>query len=451
MSTPAKKKIPTPNDGLLARKAAWQALHSWTKGEGFIAEILNRNTELEDPADRGLAMEIALGVCRRQKYLEWAVGHFCRRKPQRKLMLVLNIALYQLKYLERIPEYAVVHTAVALARKVEDRKAGAFVNGVLRSVLREGIPKEPGGSSSKALSIKYSHPKWLIEKWLSEFDIDDTIARLEHDQQEPPFWLRINPAKTTPLELSERWGWAVQGAVFGRYLRVEGSLSKVLKTPEWEQGYFSVQDPASYLVCALLDVQENHKVLDLCGAPGGKTALLLENTQDKALVTTCDIEESRLASLQDVKDRLGYKNFTTQVVDGENPPSDFTQYFDRVLVDAPCSNLGVLARRPELRERIRPDMLKEIAAKQMRILEGAASTVKPGGTLVYATCSPEQEETLQVVQQFLAKHPEFSSDPDAPEFMQDIVQEGQLRLIPGLDPFDGFFAAKLIRQEEKEV
>lgn len=453
--------------GLDARVAACKALNAWFKDGEFIAAYLNTHCDHLKSEDKNLAMELALGVCRNHVLLEYNVMQFCSKKPSPDVKIILMLAFYQLQFLSKIPDYAIVDTSVNLAKQWSGKgeKVAGFVNAVLRNLKRKGFPALPRiEDNEEFFSLRYSTPKWLVKKWLKEFGDQAAEMRLRHSLIEPQSWVRINwsvvKAKYDELdsrafvkELCKKLGLD-RRLTLGRYLPVLEGLGAILKSEEFKRGIISVQDPASALVVSLLQLKKGQKVLDACAAPGGKTALMLDMFNNKLEVTASDLKSKRLNSLDDISNRLHLQNFTTQRADLTKSP--FKEEFDRVLVDAPCSNLGVLSRRPELRLNITPDTLKGLKKKQLQILEGAAKALKPGGILVYATCSPEKEETSDVVDAFLKENKEFKAlAPDASEIaaslkpfketkvdqeeIEDCIDGKAIRILPGMSEFDGFY------------
>jgi 16S rRNA (cytosine967-C5)-methyltransferase len=383
--------------GLESRLAAWQAIHEFQKGNGWVQQNLSALCERLRTGDRALAYEIALGATRRHFALLALVKNMCPRLPNAKVTLLLEISLYQMLCM-RVPEHAVVNTAVSLARALKlGEGASRLVNAILRRALREGAQMPQG----------VDFPKWILPH-LSE-------AQKASALQNPAQWVRFK----TPR----------QDLLFGRYAQVKDA-GEVLRGPEFAQGLCSFQNPASFLIVQLLGMQDGMRLWDACAAPGGKTALASEMFPNAKIVAS-DLKPERLKKMDDLTQRLNLKNLKVMRMDAANPDTsspEFKEPFDRVLVDAPCSNLGVLSRRPEVLQRLKPQDLKELPQLQYAILAGASQSVKPGGALVYATCSPEPAETTEVVERFLKEHPAWKLEA------QVFASE------PG---FDLFFGARL--------
>jgi 16S rRNA (cytosine967-C5)-methyltransferase len=447
--------------GLELRQQVWFALQKWYRSGDFIAEHIG-NSDLPEK-DKGLALEIAMGVARNYLLLETNVSHFCQKKPSTDIQLLLLMAFYQLQFLTRVPDYAVVYTTVQLALQKGRHQAG-FVNAVLRELKRKGMPAmERIASDEVFFSQRYSVPQWLVSSWLQTWGRETTEARLRHALVEPPTWVRVNtyiasqtgelPALQQEIQAMQQSGLLGAEWHWERFLQVTGALRAVLSGTAFAKGWLSVQDPAAAVICDLLQIappqeQPVHgqnslptplRVLDACAAPGGKTALLMEIAQGHLQVLATDSKRKRLLHLHDVQTRLGWGSVQTQVADWSKPQEPFASWglFDRVLVDAPCSNLGVMARRPELKRSCTPELLQKLQTLQKQIITHTAAHVKPGGLLVYATCSPEPQETDEVVNEFIAQNPEFSI-------------ENTQRLVPGVQPYDGFYGCAMRKKMGKE-
>ena len=430
--------------GFGSRWAALEALSRWLQGRGFLQESLEQASAGLEPRDRGLAWELAFGVCRRLRRLQAAVQHFSsHRKPDPKIELVLCIGLYQLHFLDRVPKHAAVHLAVEMARKLKGEAAARFVNALLQRSLRDGLPALPI-DPVQALALEFSVQDWLVQKWLADALGDLTLVRgrLESGRSLPVQWARVHIGRVSLAELQEREG--LQGArTWGeRWVEVGDRLGDLLRGPSFREGLCSVQNPASELMLALLGVEPGNRVWDACAAPGGKSALLLERTPGIELWAT-DIDVKRLASMDDLRVRLRLPEFRCVACDTVNAP--WSKPFDRILVDAPCSNLGVMSRRPEVPMRLDRKAFQQVVAGQRKILNGAARHLAVGGVLVYGTCSPEREETGDVVEWFLRKNPGFRLESAESCVEARWVRNGYL--VAGDDAlgFDGFFGARLRR------
>lgn len=450
-------------DVAVARRAALDALLAFEQGrpvDQALAGALDRHLPA-DPRDRALAVELAYGVIRRLRALDFALNAAATRpvdRMQRPVRAVLRLAAYQLLYLDRIPAHAAVHQAVAQARAAAGPAAAGFVNAVLRSLLRRrerlawpDARRQP----ARHLAVVHSHPDWIVERWLQRLGFDETAALCEANNRRPELTLRVNRLRSDPAAAAEALQAAGVEAAPGRYL--DGALrvrSQVAPDalPGYAEGAWTPQDEGSMLVALVLDPQPGEKVLDACAAPGTKTTHLAEFMGDRGEILALDADEARLVRVAENVRRLRLASVRWRQGDARQAGSLVgAGWADRVLVDAPCTGLGTLARRPDLRWRRRPGDVAALAALQREILAGAAEAVRPGGVLVYSTCTTEPEENQEVVRSFLAEHPEFRTEPVTPwlppALRPAVDAEGWVQLWPHRHGVDGFFIARMRREE----
>jgi len=419
---------------LTEREEAYRVLLLWQKDGAFIKES-------------GLspfAMEIALGVCRRHLYLEYFIKTLTKRMPSLEVRIVLEMGLFQLFFME-VPDYAAINSSVELARSANlGNGAASLVNAVLRAARKSGAPELPP-QRVRRVSIENSVPEWIVRRWFDIYGGDEAEAMARATLERPTEWLRVNLQKASAPVIVQRLGIPGASILYDRFVELphDAGVKAILASPEFVEGKISFQNPSAYEVVKLLDAKPGMSVWDACAAPGGKTALLAEMDPSLDILAT-DPSEHRLEKMKDLMDRLGLTNVkidcadaispsfvphTSKGAEGDRPHSSYL--FDRILLDVPCSNMGVVARRPESVYRLTQESLKELAGLQLRILESAARFLKPGGRLVYATCSPDPMETTQVVSKFLKGHPEFAKVGEP--------------VLPGKKDarFDGFFAQAL--------
>jgi len=404
---------------LTEREEAYRVLLLWLKDGAFIKES-------------GLspfAMEIALGVCRRHLYLEYFIKTLTKRMPALEVRIVLEMGLFQLFFME-VPDYAAINSSVELARSANlGDGAASLVNAVLRAARKAGAPELPP-QRVRRVSIENSVPEWIVRRWFDIYGGDEAEAMARATLERPTEWLRVNLQKASAPVIVQRLGIPGASILYDRFVELphDAGVKAILASPEFVEGKISFQNPSAYEVVKLLDAKPGMSVWDACAAPGGKTALLAEMDPSLDILAT-DPSEHRLEKMKDLMDRLGLTNVKIDCVDALSPHSSYL--FDRILLDVPCSNMGVVARRPESVYRLTQESLKELAGLQLRILESAARFLKPGGRLVYATCSPDPMETTQVISKFLKGHPEFAKAGEP--------------VLPGKKDarFDGFFAQAL--------
>jgi 16S rRNA (cytosine967-C5)-methyltransferase len=437
-----------------ARGAAFEVLRRVEEEGAFASVVLaHAGTELR-VEDRALCYELTLGVLRWQLWLDKLIGHYAGRDaatidaPVRR---ALRLGLYQLRFLSRVPQSAAVNESVNLAHATGQRASVGFVNAVLRRATREPEfdPATLAGDELERISIATSHPSWLIARWAAEFGASDAELIARANNRTPPVAFRVNTMRADEREVIAKLGesgvevtaskiadgaWRVAAGTGGEALRALAS-----------QGIVYTQDEASQLAGRLLGAREGECVLDVCAAPGSKATQIAVLTNDRAFVVACDVYEHRLRTVVESARRQGIENMLTVALDAEASPLPFVDgSFDRVLVDAPCTGTGTLRHNPEIRWRITPADVAELAARQRRILANAARVVQVGGRLIYSTCSFEREENESVVESFLAAHAEFrQTRADAPPEL--LTPTGAVRTFPHRDDADGFFVAILER------
>ncbi|MHB8709578.1 MAG: 16S rRNA (cytosine(967)-C(5))-methyltransferase RsmB [Desulfuromonadales bacterium] len=411
-----------------------------------------------DPRDRGLATELVYGVLRQQGRLDYALGRFSKQplaKLENRVLLLLRLGAYQLLCLDRVPDSAAVDTTVKLTRQLKLERATGFINGILRAL---GRGKEqlnwPDAGREPLLHLQHalSLPAWLAERWLLELGAEEAQQLAAALLEPAPFSVRVNTLKIgreqflAALVAAGHRGEPTRFAPEGVILR-ERSLAPL---PGDIEGWYQVQDEASMLVAHLLAPQPGEHLLDVCAAPGGKTTHLAALTGNRATITALDLHPQRLRLVEQGAARLGCSGITAHSWDMTLfPPFLPAKSCDGVLVDAPCSGLGVLRRNPEARWRLQPADVVVLAERQAMILNQAAALVKPGGRLVYAVCTLTPEETDRQVADFLARHPDFrrqSLADTVPDSWRELLDDqGCLRSWPHRFGLDGFFAARLIR------
>lgn len=407
--------------------------------ESLIDEALAQAGPALAPADRGLARELACGVVRWQAALDWLIDRRTAGRPQKpSVQRLLRLGLYQLFWLDRVPDHAAVHETVEMARHLGGAPQAGFVNAILRGCLRERPVLEEALRELKVREphLGWSHPRWLCDRWSARWGGDALRPLLEWNNTPPVTYARVNTLRATPEALAaqfEREGvlftprpydWTAADLVFE--LREHPPLPSL---PSFRQGLFYLQDPSTLLAPRVLDPRPGQDVLDTCAAPGGKTTYLAQLMGDTGRVVARDSDPERLRLVAENCARLQVKS----VVIGEAAgPGVAPALFDRILIDAPCSNTGVMRRRVELRWRVRPEELERLVALQGELLKAAAPQLKPGGALVYSTCSLEPEENGEVVRRFLAETPGFRL-------------EMERQLLPWVDKVDGAYVARLVK------
>ena len=402
-----------------------------------------------DPRDAALLHELVKGALRWRGRLDWALDgrvHIGMAAVQPWIRNILRLGAYQILLLDRIPMHAAVDESVKLAHKYGHPGAAGLVNSVLRRLAEEKDTIEwPAGDDAESLAIWGSHPLWIVERWLARFGVEDTRKLLMANNRPVPTGLRANTLRGTREQLIERLAeagvTATPATLSPDLVWVEGHHSPgALKV--FKEGFCTAQDESEALVCRVVAPRQHERLLDLCAAPGGKSTHLAELIGDEGEVWAMERDAHRVASLEATIARLG--EHSIHVVHGDGRTYEFPMPFDRALVDAPCSGFGVLGRRADARWRKGPEVLAEMPAVQLELLESAAHRLVPGGTLVYSVCSFEPEETDQVIERFLAGNPGFTLESVAGSAPDAVVTpEGYMRVLPQRDGCDGAFAARI--------
>jgi len=414
------------------------------RGAGFIEDLLDQAISEARliPPDRALCRELGLGCVRWQGALDWLIGKRTAGREQKpQIRVLLRLGLYQLLWLDRIPPHAAVHESVELARQLGCGPQSGFVNALLRGYAREIDPTRVllAELKSSQPAVGWSHPAWLVDRWRADHGNKESQALLEWNNTPADLFARINTLRIDPGRLLERWrnenvdyefvsrDWLPDNTMFR--LRSHPPLTKL---NSFRDGGFYMQDPSTLLAPLLLDPQPGEVVLDLCAAPGGKTTLMAQLMNNEGRIVACDSSEKRLQRLNENCARLGVS--CVEATPASTLRSQPSTQFDRVLVDAPCSNTGVMRRRVDLRWRITPEEIQRLIRAQLDLLANAAGLVKPGGSVVYSTCSLEPMENAGLVQEFLSRHSNFKL-------------EDEQTVNPFRDKVDGAYAACMKRSQ----
>jgi len=453
----------------ISRKIAYEILRRVESEGAYASDLLHADlTPNTKPEDAALATEIVMGVLRWRRQLDVLIEKYTK-KPIARFDLAVAIALrmgvYQLRFLDRVPARAAVNESVEIVKRARKASAATLVNAVLRRAAEEARkPAEqllgPISSSAERLAILHSHPTWMVERWMARLGESRTLGLLEANNRTPRLSCAIHDISERDAVMNELQAAGLlvsPGEMLKSAFAVSGGSPA--RTEAFRAGKISIQDEASQTVPLLVEVQAGDRVLDLCAAPGGKTSALVRGAGADGLVVASERHAHRLRAMRDQFKRLGLNQVRLVEVDAEKT-LPFGIQFDRILVDAPCSGTGTLARHPEIRWRLRPEQLAEFHRLQCALLENAIETLKPGGRLVYSTCSMEPEENEEVVRGVLKKRgdvrligrevgpnslrDELTDNVDVQAFFD---HEGYFRTSPSAHGADGFFAAVIGRSE----
>ena len=426
------------------------------------AEVDRARRGLPDDRDRGLLLELTSGVCRWRAELD-ACLEACSQRPldtiDPPLLATLRLAIYQLRHLDRIPAHAVVHESVEAARVLDAPRAAGFVNGILRTYLRTRgtivLPSRPGPGATRRqqlgyLSVTLSHPRWLVARWLDRYGFEATEAWCQFNNTSPDLTVRARwpgaDGAALIKTLEQSGVHASPGLYSADVVRlapgVLGSVDQDLRRD------LVVQDEGSVVVAHAAGARPGERVLDLCAAPGGKTMVLWADMNGEGCLVASDARPARMQILRETLHDASMPEHIA-LLDASRPLPFGPGTFDRVFVDVPCSGLGTLRRDPDVKWAVGLESLPQLAATQRRILAQAATVVRPGGTLVYATCSSEPEENDAVVDGFLAESDSFEPEAiDSTGVFRELIDErGRLHTTPPRHGLDAFFAARLVRRD----
>ncbi|MDH3252210.1 MAG: 16S rRNA (cytosine(967)-C(5))-methyltransferase RsmB [Ignavibacteria bacterium] len=436
------------------RGTAVKILNRVERSDSFLDKVLDVEIKAGEwsDADKGLLTELVHGVLRWQNKLDWVLNGFSHgnfAKSEINVKNALRVGLYQIMFLDRIPHPAAVHESVEFVKRIRGDKPAGLVNAVLRNVIRnlDGIRyPDPSDDQIQHLAVVFSHPHWIVRRWVKRFGVEETQKLLSANNERPTLSVRINKLKVEPgyfLTLLEKENVEFKGSSHIDYFLQVKHLSRIGQMDLFRKGMFSIQDESAAIPCILISPKPGEHVIDLCAAPGGKTTNLAELMGNEGKVISVDRYEARLNLVQEACTRLGVNNVTLVVGDAATIDLDPA---DKVLLDAPCSGLGVLMKKPDIKwKRDASDILK-LTQLQSALLENAARLVKPGGVLVYSTCTTEGEENQEQIAGFLERHPEFRIE-SAKDFVNSdlVTAEGFVETFPHRHAMDGSFAARLVK------
>lgn len=443
-----------------ARALAVKVLSAVEQDGAYSNLELNRRLKEADlsSADAGLATELVYGTIARRNTLDYYLERFVAKgtaKLQPWVRSLLRISAYQLIYLDRIPEHAVVSEAVNLAKKLGHQGISGMVNGVLRNMIRnkEQLHVSSHLPVAERISLEHSHPLWMVERWIAQYGEETTEAICRANNEPPAVSIRVNTTMTTRDKLMEEM--VSSGSVVeASHLSPDGILVRsggnMALTSWYRDGLFSVQDESSMLVAEAVAPEEGQSVLDCCAAPGGKTAHIAEKMRDRGRIIANDVHAHKRELILDQAERLGLSCIDAVTGDALDLNRRYAESsFDRILLDAPCSGLGVIRRKPDVKWTKSSSDIEDISSLQRELLDCVAPLLKPGGILVYSTCTIESAENEDMVADFLDRHPEYKaietsawSQPGSREWK---AVNGGVQILPQYAHSDGFYIARLTR------
>ena len=434
------------------REICLKILYKINQDSAYSNIVLDQELKKYDLEQRDLKFitQIVYGVVTYKITLDYIISKHSKIKLKKISEYVLNIlrmGIYQSIYMDKIPKHAIVNESVNLAKKYSNKGASGFVNALLKNIDKQELENIKFENDVEQISIKTSHPIWLVEKLLEEYDIEDVNKICEYNNIEAPICVRINNMKTNEIDLIEKL----------KELKIEcektdikssyivSGLSNISNNELFKQGYFTIQDSAATLVVNVLAPKENENILDMCSSPGGKTTHIAELMNNTGKITACDIYSNRLNLVNDNAKRLGITNIQTKENDGTILNNEFIDKFDKVLVDAPCSGIGVIRRKVDIKYQRNKEDFDELSKIQKMILNNASKYVKKDGILVYSTCTILKQENENVIENFLKENDNFELIDISNNIENNQSKDEYIKTLPHKNNVDGFFIAKLKR------
>ncbi|MFH2059714.1 MAG: 16S rRNA (cytosine(967)-C(5))-methyltransferase RsmB [Pseudomonadota bacterium] len=444
------------------RYIAFLVLLYWHKADHTLDRALETHSDTINnlsKKDKSLCNALIFGVLRHRESIDWIIKAFSNtaiEKIKPKPLYLLRLALYQILHLDRVPVFAAINTAVEIGKQKCGQQTAGFINAVLRKAVKgHATVPIPNKDSLPAqfISVQYSLPLWLAKKWVHSFGLKQTESLCIQINTIPMITLRTNSLKIDRLNLAGHLCNQVQNIIPTDYakqgLRFTNPKIAIPEMEPFKQGWFQIQDEAAQMVTEFLNPKPFETILDACAGLGGKTGHIAQLMENTGTLIALDIQPDKLKLLNNEAQRLGFTNIQTKACDLiKTSIKDFDNFFDRVLVDAPCTGLGVLQRNPDTKWKRSQHDITRLSGRQKKILNAAANLVKPGGILVYAVCSCEPEENEQVIDTFLNKRKDFSiaKDAESDNYSIFMTSDGFLKTYPETNNMDGFFAARLTRK-----
>lgn len=445
----------TKNAKKNVREIAMDLLVAIEKNQSYSNLLLNNVIEKNklSPIDIGLLTELTYGTLQRRMALDFFLQPFIKdnKRLANWIHHLLRLTLYQMVYLDRIPDRAAIYEAVEIAKSRGHKGIASLVNGVLRSIQREGLPSLGEVSDrNERLSLETSHPLWLVNRWVKQFGFAKTKEMCEINLTAPMQTARINLTKITRdecVKILEEDGFQIEKSpIFPEAIRsLKGNLASTIA---FKYGMFTIQDESSMLAAYALGAQQNEFILDACAAPGGKSTHIAEKMDNTGEVISVDLHQHKVKLINENARRLGLSNIKTNVSDSRDIQEKFRkESFDRILLDAPCTGLGVMRRKPDMKYTKTEKDIERLSSIQQDLLTSVAPLLKKGGILVYSTCTVDKQENEETVKTFLENHPDFEGDLSfkqrMPKAIQPLITGYDLQIFPQDFGSDGFYIAAL--------
>lgn len=442
---------------MLLRKTALELLTRIEKENSFSHLLISDTIDNSalNPQDENLLVEIVYGTIERKITLNYFLSPFINKNKKMDpwILTLLQMSVYQMKYLDKVPDYAIINEAVEIAKHKGHRGTGALVNGILRSLQRKGVPKfEAIKDKTERLAIETSHPKWLVDLWIQDYGFELTKKICESNLVRKPMTLRTQILKNNRTELINQLAnidiEARKSSITEQGVIIDSG--NVIKTSVIGLGNATIQDESSMLVSELLNVEPGMKVLDCCSAPGGKTTHIAELMNDQGEIIAHDLHQKKINLVKNHANRLNLSSITATPEDArELTKVHQHQSFDRILIDAPCSGLGVIRSKPDIKYNKTKADVEKLQSVQQDILNEVSQLLNKDGQIIYSTCTINTLENDQVIKKFLTKHPEYEIDPNfTKDLPKEVIENSRItdygiQLFPFTINSDGFFMTRL--------
>lgn len=444
---------------LTAREVAFNILYDIYLNGAFSNISIKKNLEVElNNKDESLVREIVYGVLENELYIDYIIAKASNiklRKIHNKILIILKIGVYQLLFMDRIPDSAAVNESVNLAKKHGHKGSIGFVNGILRNISKNKEKFLEINIKDKVdyISIKYSHPKWMVKRWIKEYGADFTEELCKKNNEYPELNIRVNTLKTNKDDLKRKLsnkGFIVRDAKYANDSLIIENPIRITDLDEFKSGLFIIQDESSALVGQIMNPLPGSNVIDLCSAPGGKATHLAQIMNNKGEIIALDIYEHKIKLIEHNAKRLGIDIIKTKLGDAQKLDGNLINTADYLLVDAPCSGLGLLQRKPEIKRNRNENDIKNLMDIQYIILNNAKEYIKVGGILVYSTCTIEKDENINTINRFLQENNNFKlvniEENISNKDKINTLEYGYIQLFPHIHNTDGFFIAKMIKE-----
>lgn len=440
------------------RQLALKVLVDINKKDAYSNIELNKIGKGLDPRDENLIRELVYGVIENRLYLDHVITKASKirlKKLHPHILDIVRMGLYQIIFMDRIPDSAAVNESVKLAKKYGHRGSVGYVNGILRAIIRDKdrfthIDKEDMVSY---ISIKYSHPEWMVKRWIGEFGLDFTESLCKANNERPLLNIRVNSLKISRQDLKARLeekGMTLKEGQYARDCLIIQEGQNITGLQEFKEGLFTIQDESSMLVGQIMDPREGSTLLDVCSAPGGKATHMAQIMGNKGLVISRDIYQHKLSLIRENSKRLGIDILKVENHDALERDEELVGKVDYLLIDAPCSGLGLIRRKPEIKWQRREEDIAALSRLQYDIISNVKDYIRLGGNLVYSTCTIEKDENINLIKRFLEESPNFKlvsleNSLDHKDKLANL-KDGYLELYPHIHGTDGFFIAKMIKE-----